>query len=258
MTRRWILPATTLFLAALLSCAREGPFVPGNYSVSGNVKVRGFYLDRDGNFAGTRILGDADGVPVDLLYGTQVLAHTTSQDGSYRFDKVHPGGYAVRVRILPGVEWTIDDVVVVNRDVAVGDTLMPTSIGSMFPVPNPFVDAMTAYIPVDDTTDARVALLDLSGRLIQTFFDHPVLPALYQVSVSFPPLPAGSAPTYYWLTYSAGADVRAQLLVRESAVAPAGAAHGTGQALRHDTYPGASALAQFRVIPLPPGSRTFR
>ena len=242
MRRRWIAPAALLVLAVTLSCSRDPLFRAGTYTISGSVKLRGFHVDTNGDFAGTRIVGDADGLPVELLYGKQVLARTTTVDGLYRFEGVHPGGYNVRVRIIPGIEWVTGDVVVVTRDVAVRDTLMPTSIGSMLPVPNPFVDTMQVYFAVDDTTQAKVALLDGSAQPVRTFFDHVILPAVYRVDVVLPHLSATGGATYYWLTYAAGEDVRTQLLIRESpatiAASARGALRGAGDRPGADPPPG--------------------
>jgi len=230
MRRRWIASAALFVLAATLSCSRDPLFKAGTYTISGSVKLRGFHVDRNGDFAGTRIVGDADGLPVELLYGKQVLARTTTVDGLYRFDGVRPGGYNVRVRIIPGIEWVTSDIVVVTRDVAVRDTLMPTSIGSMLPVPNPFVDTMQVYFAVDDTTQAKVALLDGSARPLRTFFDHVIVPAVYRVDLVLPHLPAVGAPTYYWVTYAAGEDVRTQLLIREPAATAVASSHRAARA----------------------------
>lgn len=244
MRRRCLPLVAAVVLAALTSCSRKDPLLPGTHAIAGHVKLRGFHVDRSGGFTGTRIIGDADGLPVELLYGSQVLARTTTENGMYRFDGVRPGGYNVRVRIIPGIEWVTRNIAVVNRDVAVGDTLLPTSIGSMLPVPNPFADTLQVYVPVDDTTRAKLALLDGGAHPVRTFFDHTILPAMYRVDLVLPPIPAASAPAYYWMTYSADGDVRAQLLIREPAVttpAAAGASPHSGN--QSEAYP----LAIFRV-----------
>jgi len=43
---------------------------------------------------------DADGVPVDLMHGTQAVAHTLSVKGIYRFEALAPWEYIARVRIV--------------------------------------------------------------------------------------------------------------------------------------------------------------
>src|SRR5262245_9448815 len=123
MRGRWISMATALALFGA-GCARDGdPFVPGKYSLSGPVTLRGYYVDPSGAFAGTRIIGDADGVPVDLLFGDAVVASTITADGVYRFTGLRSGGYRVRARVIPGIEWLTEPLVVTNRDVVAEDTL---------------------------------------------------------------------------------------------------------------------------------------
>ena len=218
MRGRWIRTVAALMVVMLAGCFEDSPFLPGTYSISGHVRLRGYYVDRAGNFTGTRIIGDADGVPVELVYGDEVLARTTSHDGVYRFDGIAPGGYRVRTRVIPGIQWETNPLVVTDRPLSVLDTLRISSLGDLFPVPNPFVDSISVFFQVYDSTEAKLARLDVGTRPVLTIFDHLIPPALYTVPVRLPPIPAGSAPILYWLTYSAGTDQRAQLLVRESGV----------------------------------------
>jgi len=217
MNGRWIRMAALLVCVVTAGCIRDAPFVPGtSFSVSGHVKLRGYFVDDAGNFTGTRIIGDADGVPVDLLYGSDVVARATSRGGVYRFDGIAPGGYVVRARVIPGIEWQTRTLVVTNADLAVADTLRLSALGDLFPVPNPFVDSFSVVFQVRDTTEVKLALLDVGTQPVRTIFDHLIPPATYTVPVKLPPIPASSSPILYWLTYSGGPDMRAQLLVRES------------------------------------------
>lgn len=240
MKRRPTVMVAALLLAAMVSCSREGPFVPGRYALSGHVKLRAYFVDRDGAFAGTRIIGDADGVPVELLYGKAVLATTTTRGGVYRFAGLSPGGYAVRSRPVPGIDRQTHDVVVGNQDLPVADTLELASVGDLYPVPNPFADSLLVLFQVADSMRVKLALVDVGGQPVRTFFDHLLAPATYQLDFTLQGLPAGSSPTLYWMTFRGDADLRAQLLVRESAVAAVARARPAGsrasRALENDPW----------------------
>ena len=211
-----------LVLAALASCGHGAPFTPkSTYALSGHVTLRGYYMDRDGNFTGTRVIGDAEGVPLELHFGDAVIARTTTHGGIYRFPAVRPGQYFVSTRIVPGIEWQTHPVTVVNSDLAVADTLRLSSLGDILPVPNPFTDSVTVSFVVHDSTEAtKLALVDIGGQPVRTFFDHPVPINTYTASMKLPLLPANSAPRLWWITFTSGPDLRAQLLVQEAAAAP--------------------------------------
>src|SRR5262245_35517970 len=89
----------SIALAALLlvaACSRDQPTAPRVHSLSGHVKLTGFLVSPSGFFVGTRVLGDADGVAVELQRGTEVVARTVTVAGVYRFAGLAPGAYVAR------------------------------------------------------------------------------------------------------------------------------------------------------------------
>src|SRR5262245_3849920 len=98
--RRILVAAAIVVVAA--ACATHDPTspYPGRYALSGRVRLTGFLVDGNGKFAGTRVVDDADGVLVELTYGSTVLARGTTLDGVYRFHNLSPGAYQVRASVV--------------------------------------------------------------------------------------------------------------------------------------------------------------
>src|SRR5687767_1037698 len=63
-----------LGISALAGCGRDPTSAPGFYSLTGHVRMTGYHIDAAGQPAGTRVVGDADGVRVELVHGSQVAA----------------------------------------------------------------------------------------------------------------------------------------------------------------------------------------
>ena len=62
MRHPWTRWCMVLGLATLAACARDQPSKPQRlYSITGHVRLTGFLVDPDGAYAGTRMVGDADG-----------------------------------------------------------------------------------------------------------------------------------------------------------------------------------------------------
>src|SRR5258706_8542916 len=98
--QRQLLGLTTAGLLLLSGCGRHSPAAP-NPGLSGPVVLVGYLTDSLGRFVGTRVFADADGIPVELVSGTNVVATTTTVRGRYIFTGLAPGSYAARTRVTP-------------------------------------------------------------------------------------------------------------------------------------------------------------
>jgi len=214
MKPAWKSVSVLPLLVALAACSSDQPLAPGVRSISGHLRLTGYLVDPDARFAGTLVVGDIDGIPVELLYGSQVVARTTTVDGVYRFGGLRPGGYVARSRIIPGIEDETRPLTVADADVQAADTLRLQSLGDLFPVPNPFSDTARVYFQVYDTALVELALRDIEGRKVRTLLDLELRPALHTVIWTMrAPASGGPAEVPYWLTFNSGPDVRAQLLL---------------------------------------------
>lgn len=95
-------------------------------------------VDRKGagvRYLGSRVVADADGVPVDLLFGGAVLRTNHTTDGAFRFTGLPPGGYFARARIFGSLGVTSGGLTVATRDVAAPDPLVLESVGDLYPAP---------------------------------------------------------------------------------------------------------------------------
>jgi hypothetical protein len=161
-----VLPAVVLVGA----CERE-PTAPGFYTLSGHVKLTGYLVTPGGDFAGTKVVGDADGVPVDLLFGKQIVARAKTVDGVYTFHGIAPGGYIARTTMGPLEDETLP-LTITHSDLAAGDTLRLVAQGDLLIVPNPFRSHTTIYFYLDDTTRVNLQVTDLSGNPVRQVVDN--------------------------------------------------------------------------------------
>lgn len=134
----------------------------------GHLVLIGQLVDDQGRFAGTRVVGDADGVEVELLYGTRVIARTTTVGGVYTFPGLLPGGYVTRSFINGPVGDESQLLTMTEADLSVGDTLRVASLGDFFPVPNPFAGETTVYFSLPDTERVDVEILSVAGDTVKT------------------------------------------------------------------------------------------
>jgi hypothetical protein len=171
------------------------------------------------------VVGDADGVPVELVFGTTVVARDSTVDGVYRFEGLAPGSYVARTDVIGLVKDETRPLTIAGFDIAAADTLRLRSVGDLLPVPNPSSGNTTVYFDLVDSQDVQVKVLDLSGGLVRRLLGHRLGPGLNEVywdgrdrqnQVARAPM--------YWLTLEADGDLRAQLLLR--APAPMGAVAG--------------------------------
>ena len=212
----WTRCCTVLGISALAACSRDQPLAPSLHSITGHLRLTGYLVDADGGYAGTRVLGDADGVAVELLHGSEVVGRTTTVDGIYHFSGLRPGDYRARSRVIGDIGDQTTQMVIAVSDVSAADTLRLVSRGDLFPVPNPFVDTTQVYFVVPDTMWVDVGILDVGGNAIKSLLALEVLPARHAVfwngrDQRGRPV-AGSL---FWVTFVAGHDVRAHLLFKQ-------------------------------------------
>ena len=217
MKSDWIAWCVALLSAPLLpACSRPPPSSPRLHSLSGHLRLTGYLVANDGHFAGTRVVGDADGVPVELSYGDQVVARTSARDGIYRFSGLGAGAYVARTRLIGGIVDETELLTISNSDVQVADTLRLASRGDILPVPNPIGQTTTSfYFELPDTEWAEVDILDLSGGTVRGLVARRLPAGLNRVDwdgYDAEGHPATAA--LFWATLVAGEDVRAQLLFR--------------------------------------------
>jgi len=222
MRFRWACWCVVLGISALAACSRDEPTAPGLHSITGHLRLTGYLVDVNGKFTGTKVLGDADGVPVELLHGSTVVGRTTTTDGIYRFSGLPPGDYVARSRVIGDIGDETKELVIALTDVSAADTLRLASRGDLFPCPNPFVDSMFIFFSVPDTARVDLGILDQGCNAIRSLLELQVPPARYHVlwdgrDQTGRPV-TGSL---FWVTYVAGNDVRAQLLFRGGSPHPA-------------------------------------
>jgi hypothetical protein len=203
-----------LATSALIACGHP-PAVdePKVYTLSGRVRLIGTTIDAQGKVLTTRVVDDADGVAVDLLYGHDVIAHAVTAHGVYAFPGLAPGAYQTQAMVNTNVWDKTQVLTIVKTDLFAGDTLRLTSQGDLYPVPNPVVTETTIYFALPDTTVVDVRIKDMAGRTVRWLLQAPRPPGINQVlwdgsdSLNVP-----VHASLYWATLDAGTDVRAQLL----------------------------------------------
>jgi len=211
---RVVLLAGALVLA-LFACSRDQPPAPGLHSLRGRVRLTGYLVDAQGNFAGTRVVGDADGVRIELLDGSNVIARTTTVDGVYSFPGLPSGAYVARSRVIDGIANGTKVLTITSTDLVAGDTIALVSRGDLLPVPNPFVTQTVVYFDLPDTEWIDVRVLGMAGDTVRTLLSGVRPRGLNQLrwdGLDRNGVVAGAA--LYWVTFAAGNDYRAQLLFR--------------------------------------------
>lgn len=218
----WTRGCMALGLVTLIACARERPTAPPDesprYSITGHLRLSGSLVDGNGVFLGTRVLGDADGVGVELLNGDVVVGRTTTVNGVYRFTGLRPGGYVARSRVVGDIGDQTRQLVIAVADVVSADTLRLGSRGDLRPVPNPFPDTTQVFFLVSDTTWVEMRILDATGRELRNLLTLHLLPGQHGIfwngrNQQGRVMPAG----LYWVTYASDLEYRAQLLFKEGA-----------------------------------------
>lgn len=215
MRPRFFLLATMISgLLGAGACGRE-PLGPELHSINGHVKLTGYLVHDNGTFAGTKVVGDADGLRVDLVFGSQVVRTATTTDGIYRFTDVPQGGYYLRCVVAGTVGDSTLPVTVSRLDIAVSDTLSLFAKGDLRPVPNPRIESTTIWFELPDTQQVEVKILNTGGQTIRSLFSGEFEPGLRSVYWN------GRGPSglleddpIHWVTFRSGFDLRAHLLFR--------------------------------------------
>jgi len=220
-----------LGFCVLTACSRDQPSAPRPYSITGHLHLTGYLVDENGQFAGTRVMGDADGIPVELLHGSELVARTTTVGGIYRFSGLAPGGYVARSRVIGDLYDETNPMTIAISDVEAADTLRLVSRGDLYSYPNPFADGNTMRVSfsVPDTEWVTVRILDLAGNPVSTLLNLLAIPARHTVFWNCKDQ-RGQPVTgsLFWVTYVSDLEIRAHLLFREvrpasrSAVDPGG------------------------------------
>ncbi len=150
----------------LAGCAKEtAPARP--HSITGHLRVVGYLVAADSHFLGARTIDNASGVRVDLLYGTRVVASTTTTNGTYRFENVAAGGYVARASAMGLVAPVTNTLTVASADVVARDTLTMQSLGDLYPTPNPLVDNTIIAFDLGNNTPVTLDVFDSQGALVQ-------------------------------------------------------------------------------------------
>lgn len=216
MNRVFVLHVLIVCAMVSTGCGRESPTQPSTFTLSGHVQLIGHLTASDSRPLGTRVVSDADGIPVDLIYGDAVIASTQTTDGVFRFAGLTPGGYFVRARIFGSLGVQSKGLTIANRDVQAADPLVLTQVGDLYPAPNPVDSSTVIVFSATDVGSAALRVRTLDGTVVRHLYVAEMLdPGLYLARWN------GSddqgltlAPGCYWLTYEAGTDQRAQLLFR--------------------------------------------
>jgi hypothetical protein len=212
---RWIL-RNMLLASSLLAagCAREQPAQPGTYALTGHVQLIGHLTASNGQSLGTRVVSDADGVPVDLLLGSAVLARTLTSHGAFRFTGLAPGGYFARAHIFGSLAVQSPGLNIATSDVDAANPLVLASVGDLYPVPNPVDSSTVITYAITSNSSAVLRVLALDGTVVRHLYTTQMpAPGLYLTEWNgSDDHGAPLAPGCYWMTLEAGTDQRAQLL----------------------------------------------
>lgn len=204
-------------LLALLAagCGREPPPAPSLHALTGHVRLTGQLFDADARHLGTRVVGNADGIPVDLLFGDRVVASTVTVDGVYRFEGLAPGAYVARVEIAGALRDHTVPLTIAGFDLAAADTLRLTPRGDLLAAPNPRSPSTRFYFEMPDTQRVEIDILDLGGRRVRRIVSltgaHGLRTVLWN---GLDQEGRVAADSFYWASIAAGDDLRSQLLFR--------------------------------------------
>lgn len=201
---------------AAAGCGRETTTQPATFALSGRVRLVGPLTAADGRYLGTRVVTDADGVPVDLLLGATVVRTTQTADGAFRFSGLSPGGYFARARVFGALAVRSAGLTIATRDVAAPDPLVLESVGDLYPAPNPVDTATTIVFAAANPGAVSLRVLALDGTVVRTLYvDRMLEPGRFATDWNARD-DRGSpvAPGCYWMTFESGTDQRAQLLFR--------------------------------------------
>lgn len=221
VARRLRLTAAAALLAAFAlsgGCAKRSTTEPevGRYAISGRIHLVGHDVQWDGTVTGTRVVEDADGVPVELVYGNQVVARAFTQDGLYHFPGLSPGGYRARTTLLGQVQDETTTLTITNSDLVSNDTIELRSFGDLHSAPNPANGLTLLNFGIADTQYVDLRILDLGGDLTQRLYGQELPMGRHDAQWTWVDLQNQPATgPYYWAAFQSGPDRRAQLLLNE-------------------------------------------
>ena len=210
----WGLWIASALLAA--GCGRDQPAAPGTHALTGHVRLVGHLTASDGHSLGTRYEDTADGVPVDLVRGTSLVASTRTSQGAFRFAGLEDGSYFVRAHVFGALAAQSAVVTLPGRDVALANPVVLESVGDLYPAPNPSDSVTTITFGIASLAGLSLRVLALDGTLVRELHPEEVLDVgVYLtrwsgIDTTGHPVPAG----LYWMTLESGTDQRAQLLFR--------------------------------------------
>jgi hypothetical protein len=182
----------------------------------GHVTLVGHLVNTGGAVTGTQEVQDADGVAVELVYGTSVVARTWTRGGDYTFTDLAPGGYRARSWLTPAINDSTRPLTIAQGDIVIGDTLRLASAGELTPVPNPFAAETIVYFTLPDTERIYVDVLGVAGDTIKPLLHAERLGGQNQVrwdgtdrhgQLSVAPLA--------WITFSTPADSGQAVAIRD-------------------------------------------
>jgi hypothetical protein len=205
-----------LLLAALLAgCSPQETTRPTSFTLSGRVRLVGYLTAAGGQFLGTRVVNDADGVQVDLLLGQRVVARTLTSRGEYRFAGLGSSSYYARSVVFGPVGDSTGTLTIASRDVHAADTLVLASHGDLYPAPNPIDARGQVAFDVPQDEQVRIQVLDTGATVVRHIADGPLVAGLHVTfwdgkDDTLGVMPAGN----YWMTFESGTDRRAQLLFK--------------------------------------------
>jgi flagellar hook capping protein FlgD len=212
-----------IFLSALAcGCGTEGggggtgPYHWPPAEVSGRVHLRAALRAGDATFQGYRVIIDANGVPVDLTFGSTLVASTQTTGGAYHFTEDHAlpiQDYLVRTVVATALA---DSAVAIYLGTEVApDTLRLFSDEATQVVPNPFDGQADLHVEVPTAERVVVEARSLSGGLVRKLLDTTLAPGLHAIRWDGAN-DAGAQVPYglYWIVTTLGAVQHAELAIR--------------------------------------------
>lgn len=208
-----------LFLAAvaasLAACGRETTTAPP-LAIEGTVVLVGSVTNENGVVLGRKVIANADGVAVDLLFGASVVATTVTAGGHYSFPNLRTGAYIARARAAPAFS-AQTQALTVSAGPVTADTLRLVSQGDLDPYPNPSTDTLTTTFFTNGTEPGSLKIYDQRGNLVRV-----LLEGTFEFGTNRMPWNGrdvhGSRvpPGYYWVTFEEfGTLTRIQLVIRQ-------------------------------------------
>jgi hypothetical protein len=210
-----------IFLLALAcGCATEdgGPGlhpIP-RADVWGRVHLRAALRAGDATFQGYRVVTGANGVPVDLTYGSARSASTQTVGGMYHFTEFYASNiadYLVRTAVGTAL---VDSAVAISFGVeTITDTLELYSDEATKVVPNPFDGRAGIHLDVPTGGRVVVDVRSLSGALVRGLVDTPLPSGLNVLSWDGLDDAGGQVPYgLYWIVTTLGGVQHAELAIR--------------------------------------------